>query len=102
MSHDGATRLQSRDAETSDGSWTGERHLCPLTCVLPQLLTQADVGELQHLLPFLALSFSVPSTSCKKKGQIYTSEEDSGDTVTAGTPTPVLAEGGFFLMHKGQ
>lgn len=70
MSHDGATRLQSRDAETSEGSWTGERRLCPLTCVLPQLLTQADVGELQHLLPFLALSFSVPSTSCKKKRQV--------------------------------
>lgn len=36
-----------------------------LTCSLSQLFTQTYVGELQHLLPFLAFSFSVSAASCK-------------------------------------
>lgn len=36
-----------------------------LTCGLSQLFTQTYVGELQQLLPFLTLSFSVPAASWK-------------------------------------
>lgn len=44
-----------------------ERRTTGLTCGLSQLFTQADVGELQQLLPLLAFSFSVPAASCKSK-----------------------------------
>lgn len=36
-----------------------------LTQGLPKVLAEADVGELQHLAPFLALAFPVSSTTCR-------------------------------------
>lgn len=36
-----------------------------LTKAEPELFTLADVGELQHLAPFLALAFTIPATTCK-------------------------------------
>lgn len=44
---------------------TGDRYCSDLTCGLSQLFTQTYVRKLQHLLPFLAFSFSVSATSCK-------------------------------------
>lgn len=31
---------------------------------MPQLFALADVGELQHLSPFLAFAFAIPATTC--------------------------------------
>lgn len=36
-----------------------------LTEGLPELLAEADVGELQHLAPFLALALPVSAATCK-------------------------------------
>lgn len=38
-----------------------------LTQAEPKFLTLADVGKLQHLAPFLALAFAIPTTTCKSK-----------------------------------
>lgn len=40
-----------------------------VTCSLTELLAQADVRELKHLFPLLALAFSVSTPSCKGEEQ---------------------------------
>lgn len=44
---------------------TGSHQVPHLTQGLPKVLAEADVGELQHLAPFLALAFPVSSTTCR-------------------------------------
>lgn len=41
-----------------------------LTKAESKLLTLADMGELQHLAPFLALAFAIPATTCKSNQEL--------------------------------
>lgn len=41
-----------------------------LTKAEAKLFTLADMGELQHLAPFLAFAFAIPATTCKSNQEV--------------------------------
>lgn len=60
-----------------------------LTQALPKVLAEADVGELQHLAPFLALAFPVSSTTCRAyKINTMSQEAKVSDCTLTLSPSP--------------